>query len=443
MDFKIKNKKVYLLSGIALILILMVVVAFALLAGGKSHDRMDEAAMQQEQQILYYTCGMHPSVRVSPQEYKKGSVNCPICNMKLVPVYKEEGVSSKEEREILFYRNPMNPSITSKVPAKDEMGMDYIPVYKESESAAGQTVTGRVRITGEQLELAGIQTEPLRKLSLYKQIRTVGTVAYDPHLVVAEEEYIASLRALDKIQESPILEIRERAENLVTASKRKLNLLGLSDEQILELKNSRAPHSNLILPEEKMWVYADVYEYELSWLKPGAQVLVTTASLPGEEFTGNIASLNPVLNPKTRTLTFRVEIENPELKLKPQMYVDVVIKSVYLNPAGESMVLAVPKNAVLDTGLRRIVWVEKRKGEFEGREVVLGPEASALVSGKEANFFPVLKGLSEGEFVVTKANFLIDSQSQITGVAASAYGGALAPEEKSAGEQNAPASHQH
>jgi Cu(I)/Ag(I) efflux system membrane fusion protein len=379
----------------------MVVVAFALLAGGKSHDRMDEAAMQQEQQILYYTCGMHPSVRVSPQEYKKGSVNCPICNMKLVPVYKEEGVSSKEEREILFYRK------------------------------------------GEQLELAGIQTEPLRKLSLYKQIRTVGTVAYDPHLVVAEEEYIASLRALDKIQESPILEIRERAENLVTASKRKLNLLGLSDEQILELKNSRAPHSNLILPEEKMWVYADVYEYELSWLKPGAQVLVTTASLPGEEFTGNIASLNPVLNPKTRTLTFRVEIENPELKLKPQMYVDVVIKSVYLNPAGESMVLAVPKNAVLDTGLRRIVWVEKRKGEFEGREVVLGPEASALVSGKEANFFPVLKGLSEGEFVVTKANFLIDSQSQITGVAASAYGGALAPEEKSAGEQNAPASHQH
>jgi Cu(I)/Ag(I) efflux system membrane fusion protein len=405
MDFKIKNKKVYLLSGIALILILMVVVAFALLAGGKSHDRMDEAAMQQEQQILYYTCGMHPSVRVSPQEYKKGNVNCPICNMKLVPVYKEEGSGHKEE------------------------------------TAASQTVTGRVRITGEQLELAGIQTEPLRKLSLYKQIRTVGT--YDPHLVVAEEEYIASLRALDKIQESPILEIRERAENLVTASKRKLNLLGLSDEQILELKNSRAPHSNLILPEEKMWVYADVYEYELSWLKPGAQVLVTTASLPGEEFTGNIASLNPVLNPKTRTLTFRVEIENPELKLKPQMYVDVVIKSVYLNPAGESMVLAVPKNAVLDTGLRRIVWVEKRKGEFEGREVVLGPEASALVSGKEANFFPVLKGLSEGEFVVTKANFLIDSQSQITGVAASAYGGALAPEEKSAGEQNAPASHQH
>jgi Cu(I)/Ag(I) efflux system membrane fusion protein len=407
MDFKIKNKKVYLLSGIALILILMVVVAFALLAGGKSHDRMDEAAMQQEQQILYYTCGMHPSVRVSPQEYKKGNVNCPICNMKLVPVYKEEGSGHKEE------------------------------------TAASQTVTGRVRIKGEQLELAGIQTEPLRKLSLYKQIRTVGTVAYDPHLVVAEEEYIASLRALDKIQESPILEIRERAENLVTASKRKLNLLGLSDEQILELKNSRAPHSNLILPEEKMWVYADVYEYELSWLKPGAQVLVTTASLPGEEFTGNIASLNPVLNPKTRTLTFRVEIENPELKLKPQMYVDVVIKSVYLNPAGESMVLAVPKNAVLDTGLRRIVWVEKRKGEFEGREVVLGPEASALVSGKEANFFPVLKGLSEGEFVVTKANFLIDSQSQITGVAASAYGGALAPEEKSAGEQNAPASHQH
>jgi Cu(I)/Ag(I) efflux system membrane fusion protein len=433
MDFQIKNYKRYFLSG-ALFIVILIAITVVLLAvrgGKKSNGRAQETAVSEGQQILYYTCGMHPGVRVSPEEYKKGSVNCPICNMKLVPVYKEEAASRKEERQILFYRNPMNPAITSKVPAKDQMGMDYIPVYKEPEAAATQAMAGRVRIKADQLELAGIQTEPLQKLSLYKEIRTVGTVAYDPQLVVAEEEYISSLRARDKIQESSITEIRERAENLVGASKKKLNLLGLSDGQILELKNSRIPHNSLILPEGRMWIYADVYEYELSWLRPGEKVMVTTASLPGEEFIGTISSLNPVLNPKTRTLTFRAEVENPGLKLKPQMYVDVVINSAYLSPGGKGPVLAVPKDAVLDTGLRRIVWVEKGEGEFEGREVVLGPEASALVSGKESKFFPVLKGLNEGELVVTKANFLIDSQSQISGVAASAYGGALGSEGKS------------
>jgi multidrug efflux pump subunit AcrA (membrane-fusion protein) len=149
--------------------------------------------------------------------------------------------------------------------------------------------------------------------------------------------------------------------------------------------------------------------------------------------------VNPVLDPKTRSVRFRAEVDNPELKLLPEMYVDVVIHSMYMpTPASEHEVLAVPKDAVLDTGIRKIVWVDKGNNEFEGREVILGPEATSEVEAQEAKFYPVLKGLNEGELVVIKANFLIDSQSQLTGVVASAYSGALDTE-----QEQAPAAHQH
>ena len=139
-----------------------------------------------------------------------------------------------------------------------------------------------------------------------------------------------------------------------------------------------------------------------------------------------------MVDPKTRSVRFRAEVDNPDLKLRPQMYVDLVIQSMYIGPEGDHMVLALPKDAVLDTGTRKIVWVDKGNGEYEGREVRIGPEATATVGDKKTKFYPILQGLTENELVVTKANFLIDSQSQISGVAASAYGGALGAEEKKA-----------
>jgi len=465
------------------------------------------------EKILYYTCGMHLTVKVSPEEYKKGSRNCPICNMGLVPVYKEEeagivaqpvehdaeeayyGCGVKEEghcphcdlgkpdakcicaghsfvmegnklercpvckkplkkidsgnlptaissarkadkhasHKILYYRNPMSPQITSKVPAKDNMGMDYVPVYEDELSQAGaggsESVVSRVRIRPEQIALAGVETNPIARLKLYKTIRTVGRVAYDPELVVAQEEFISSLKAFEKIQEGKIEEIKERASSLVESSKRKLRLLGLSEGQINELGEKKEVQGNLILPGNKMWIYGEAYEYELNWIKSGEKVTVTATSIPGEEFEGVISSINPVIDPKSRSVTFRAEIDNPGLKLKPEMYVDVIIKSTYVFPDGEPAGLAIPKDALLDTGIRKIVWVEKGNGEYEGREVKVGPEAAAFVAGIETGFYPVLKGINEGELVVTRANFLIDSQSQISGVASAAYGGALTTQE--------------
>ena len=300
-------------------------------------------------------------------------------------------------------------------------------------------VVSRVKIKGEQADLAGVKTEPVKRLHLHKEIRTVGRVAFDPQLAIAQEEFISTLRTLDKVQEGTIPEIKERTLNLVESSRRKLKLLGLGGEQIKELEEKREVQTSLILPEEKMWVYGEAYEYELSWVKAGEKVRITTSSLPGEEFKGVISSVDPVIDPKTRSVTFRAQVDNPHLKLKPDMYVDVTIMSMYMSPDGEHMVLAIPREAVLDTGLRKLVWVDAGGGEFQGREVTLGPEASTEIDGKIQRYFPILRGLNEGELVVTKGNFLIDSQSQLTGGAAGAYGGALEAEEGGA----PPATHQH
>jgi len=474
-----KNKKFLIISVVGVIAI----VAFAVIKSNINQIK-ESSTVSDSPQIEYYTCGMHPSVKVSPQDYNKGNQTCPICNMKLTPIYKEETPKeTSAQGKVLFYRHPMNPSITSKVPAKDEMGMDYIPVYEATEGEAnyygcgmqGQEhvfsikdvegmscpicgmplirlskeeadslkgIVSRVKIKGEQIRLAGVQTAHVTKLHLYKEIRTVGRVAYDPKLAIAQEEFVSSLKALDKIQQGNISEIKERAENLVESAKRKLILLGLSYEQIEELRQTRKIQTSLILPEEKMWIYGDVYEYELSWLKAGAKVKVTTSSLPGEEFYGVISSVNPVLDPKTRSVRFRAQVNNPDLRLKPEMYVDVIIMSMYSGSEGQREVLAIPVDSVLDTGMRKIVWIDRGDGEYEGREVQIGPEATTTVEGKEGKFYPILKGLSEGEQIVTKANFLIDSQSQITGVAAAAYGGALGAEDE-AGKAPMPPGHQH
>lgn len=205
----------------------------------------------------------------------------------------------------------------------------------------------------------------------------------------------------------------------------------MNKEQIKELEETKRVQKNLILPEEKMWIYGDVYEYELNWVKEGAYVKAVALGLVGEEFYGKIVSINPVVDSQTRSLRFRALVDNPGQKLKPEMYVDIEIMSQYADSEGNEEVLSIPKSSLLDTGRRRIVWVDKGNGDFEGRRVEVGPEAIDHFDNPK-KYYPVLKGVEEGEAVVTKANFLIDSQSQITGVASSAYGGALGEEQKSA-----------
>ncbi len=392
-------------------------------------------------EILYYTCGMHPSVRVSPAQYEKGKTTCPICNMNLVPVYRERAVrKAKGERKIAYYRNPMNPEITSPVPAKDSMGMDYLPVYEDEikKPAAGGGAE-RLHLSPEQIERAGVRTVAAKKLHLFKKIRAVGRIAYDPELAVAQEEFISALQSLRRFKEGAMAEIIGRGRDLVEAARRKLLLLGMSREQVTRLEKSGKVQTNLILPGDTAWVYADIYESELNWIKEGQAARVTAVAFPGEEYKGQIISIDPTLNPATRSVRIRLEIENPGRQLKPDMYVDVVIDSPYITAGSAATVLAVPREAILDTGLRKIAWVDRGGGEFEGREVKVGPLASAEIDGRNLPYLPVLRGLREGDLVVVRGNFLIDSQSRLTGGASAAYGGALG-----AGETpTMPPEHQH
>lgn len=376
-------KKTTLLS---IILLCGLSFTFVLTSCGKNDTH------ESNQNIAFYTCGMHPSVRIQPEDYNE-DVLCPICNMKLVPVLKEENTQ------------------------------------KQSKSDLRETT--RIKIKESQRDLAGILTEPARKLHLFKEIRTVGKIAYDPGLVITQDEYISALKTLDRMTEGVIPEIKERSENLLLSTKRKLLLLGLSNKQIDRLKETRAVQKNLILPEKEMWIYGDVYEYELSWVKVGGKITVNTTSMPGKEYSGIISSINPTVNPKTRAIRFRALINNSDLQLKPEMYVNVMIMSMYKPPHGDPMVVAVPKDAVLDTGTRQVVWVDTGNGTFEGRTVEIGPEATVEIDGRKRKFYPVLKGIKENELVVTKANFLIDSQSQLSGsTAATAYGGTLGDDTK-------------
>lgn len=308
----------------------------------------------------------------------------------------KEEVASKPK--ILFYRNPMNPEITSSVPMKDQMGMDYVPVYEEKMEAAGKS---GVYVSPEKQELVGIQKEKIRKRHLEREIRTVGRIAYDPELYVAQAEYLQALKAKDLTVDSSLPVIKQQMDSMIMAAEKRLLLLGMSKDQIIELAQKGEPQRNLYLPEEgdKAWVYMTVYEYDLAAVKEGMPVEITAVAFPGEKFEGKIAALTPVVDPMTRSINARAEIDNPGNKLKPDMYVNVTMKV----DLGE--VLAVPEEAVVDTGERQVVFVAKPDGYFETRDVKLGEKAG--------NYYNVLSGLSEGEEVVTSGNFFIDSESKL------------------------------
>lgn len=364
--------------------IIMVIVALFIIGVGvfflmrihKTHIS-DNDIRYTNDEIRYYTCGMHPSVKVNPQAYAKGSRSCPICKM------------------------------------------DLVPVYSQGSSSAGKEDS--VTIAKRDLSLAGIATSEVTVLSLFKKIRTVGLVAYDPQLRTAQQEYLQALGTYNKVLQSGFEDAKARARSMLESTRMKLELLGLDEASIRELAISKTVDRSLILPDETAWIYADFYEYESVWPRAGAKVEVISEADPSVVFEGKIRSIEPVLKQRARTLRAKISVKNKEDLLKPNMYVDVILKSDL------GLSLAIPRSAVLDTGKRKIAYVDLGTGTFDLREVTLGPLAKAVINGKLEDFYPLIEGIKEGESVVTKGNFLIDSQSQL-GAAASGYGGALAPE---------------
>jgi Cu(I)/Ag(I) efflux system membrane fusion protein len=250
---------------------------------------------------------------------------------------------------------------------------------------------------------------------------------YSPELVSTQEEYLLALRAKKDLVKSPFPEVASSGSSLAESAKRRLKLWDINDDQIKALEESGQPRKTLTLYSpfsgivlEKMaykglnvmpgmalfkladlsivWLYADIYEYELPFIRLGQQATVQLSYLPGEAFTGKAIYIYPSLDPNTRTAKVRFELPNPHGKLKPEMYANVEIK-VHLGSK-----LAVPEGAIIDTGLRQMAIIDKGSGYFEPREVKVG----AKVDG----YYEVIKGLKAGERVVTSANFLIDSESK-------------------------------
>ena len=274
-----------------------------------------------------------------------------------------------------------------------------------------------------------------------QQVRRGQTIAslYSPEVFSAAEEYRLSLENRKRLGTGAEPLAVSGAEDLVNASRRRLELWGLTTQQLDEIASSAKPQIELpiystvsgIVTERKVtqgqyvnagevlftvtdlstiWVKADVYQPDLPSVHTGQPVEITSDSLPGTMLHGRVGFLDTSINPQTRTASARIEVPNPSMRLRPGMFVQVS----FAPPVGHD-VLAIPRSAVLDTGMRKFVYVAKGNGEFEGRQVQLGPAGT--------DYYPVLAGLKEGERIVSQGSFLIDSQTRITGGMTGMFGG--------------------
>jgi membrane fusion protein, copper/silver efflux system len=381
------SKKKTFVIGIVIIFILLmigIVIGLSCMKHGK------QAATQGTAEQIYY-CPMHPNFTSD----RPGS--CGICGMTLVKKNSRESKAKTGKKKLLYYRNPMDPAVTSPVAMKDSMGMEYVPVYEEEQGGAGSGVY----ISSERQQLIGVKKEEVKNRKLNYQISTVGKVAYDPELYVAQEEYLQALKIAQSTKNSVLASISSQANSFLSAAENKLLLLGMNKESIQELAKRAKPEQNLYLPQnsDTVWVYLTVYEYEMGLVKEGAVVEIDAVAYPGEVFSGRITSIVPVLNSETRSVQARAEVKNTDSKLKPEMFVNAKLNI----DLGEK--LAVPETAVLDTGIRKIVYLAKEGDMLEAREVKLGQKAQG--------YYEVLEGLEAGEMVVTSGNFLVDSESKL------------------------------
>lgn len=308
-----------------------------------------------------YQCSMHPQI-VSDQPG-----TCPICGMRLTPV--EGG------------RHGGEPAPEAVPPTGSE-----VPGHASFELSA------------ERQQLIGVRRGRVEERDLALEIRAVGRVAYDPQLYQAIVEYREALTARQQLHESTWHEARQGADALVRASALRLRQRGLSEEQLRGFGAQGGDPVNLLLPGKNVWVYAQVYEPDMEQVRPGETIVVTAPSLPGRSFTTRVVGVDPILDATTRTARVRALVPTPDAELRPEMFVNVRIEV----PLGRRV--AVPREAILDTGEHQIAFVVRDEGRFEPRSVTIGRAAQG--------FYEVLAGLAPGEEVVTSANFLIDSESR-------------------------------
>ncbi len=327
--------------------------------------------------------------------------------------------------------------------------------------------SGAVAVPAVARQLIGIRSAPVVHATLEEKIRTVGTVGYDergftqvtlkipgwlrkvfvdsigrpvrkgeplftvysPDLLATQDEYLLALKTQAQLAASPLDEVKTNADALVASARERLRLWDVTDAQIAALERGGkaepvltvyAPSSGIVMKREALpgkyvepgtilyeiadlstvWISADIYESEVVATKLGQPATVTFAAYPGEIFSGKVAYVYPTLNTETRTVRVRLEFLNPGLKLKPGMYGNVTLQTDAVRT------LVVPKEAVLDTGLHQLVFMDRGQGRYEPVSVKLGRRGQDAVE--------VMEGLKEGDRIATSANFLLDAESKLT-----------------------------
>jgi RND family efflux transporter MFP subunit len=369
-------------------------------------------------------------------------------------------------RKILYYQDPMHPWYHSDKPAiAPDCGMKLVPVYA-SEAPPTALPPGDVEISPARQQLMGVTTAKAQYRAIDQTVRSYGQVAmdetrlvhvhvrtngwiqkvfvdytwqqvkqgdplftfYSPDLLATEQEYLLALRARDSLARSSFPEIATAGASLLDAARQRLELWDLSEAQIHEIEASGKPAHDVtisspasgyvvdrkalpnqyVTPETEIyqlvdlssiWAQGEIYESDAPSVSVGQEATLTTEALPNIALRGRLTFISPTVNPDTRTITVRMEFPNPGTKLKPGMFVNVVLHRAL------GRRLTVPVDAVLDSGTSQRVFVDRGRGVFEPRTVRVGARA--------ADYAVILSGLRAGESVVTRANFLIDSESNL------------------------------
>jgi Cu(I)/Ag(I) efflux system membrane fusion protein/cobalt-zinc-cadmium efflux system membrane fusion protein len=379
---------------------------FLLIACGQQSSLTPSDAPSPSESAQLYTCGMHPNV------VQEGPGTCPICGMDLTPVYEDD-----------------------------------VP---------GASASGGVSIDSVVVQNMGVRVEPARKQTVFRHVRSIGEVEvgedqisvvnlrfsgwverihvdktgdpvergqplieiYSPDLVAAQEEYLLALRTQGPESE------------LARSARRKFELWDVAQGEIEAIAKSgrvrralaiRSPRTGFVLQKKvvegarvmagqdlyqigdlrRIWVTAEIYEFDAPWVEVGQPAQMELSHEEGRLYEGKVAYIYPTLNEVSRTLTVRLEFENPDIRLKPGMFA-----TVYIQYRRVDDVLAIPTEAILDSGRRKIVFVSAGGGHFEPREIVTG-----LVGDRHMT--EVLSGLEEGEEIVVSGQYLLDSESQL------------------------------
>src|SRR3989338_594314 len=369
-----------------------------------------------------------------------------------------------KERKILYWTDPMMPGFKSDKPGKSPMGMDMVPVYEDEDGVIPGTVkidpttvqsigvrTGKgimkplrrtIRTVGridyDERKVTHIHTKIqgwVEKLYIDftgKEVNKEDVLleVYSPELVSAQQEYLLAIEYAKSLKDSKVEGVTSGAESLLEYARKRLQLFDVAEHQIKELEETKKPKKTLhihspvhgivvqknllqgmfITPDthlyviadiSKIWVYADIYEYEVPWVKVGQTAEITLSYFPGKVYRGVVTYIYPYLQAETRTVKVRMEFDNPDWELKPDMYANVKLES----KIAESAIL-VPAEAVIRSGVRDIIIVSKGEGVFEPRDVKVGVDTGD-------GYLQILEGVKAGEDVVTSAQFLIDSESKL------------------------------